>query len=63
MKNDIFFDILRTYYQRFAGENARTADFIAVAEEVSGQELRAFFDNWLYSEELAPIPEMGLEAR
>lgn len=58
-----FFEILKTYQERFAGGNARTADFIAVAEEVSGKELSEFFDSWLYSEELAAIPEMGLEAR
>jgi aminopeptidase N len=61
--DEIFFDILKTYHERFADGNARTADFIAVAEEVSGKELSAFFDSWLYSEELAPIPAMGLEAK
>ncbi len=60
--DEVFFDVLKTYHERFAGGNARTEDFIAVAEEVSGQELSAFFESWLYSEELAPIPEMGLEA-
>jgi aminopeptidase N len=58
-----FFEILRTYQQRFGDGNARTADFIAVAEEVSGKELSEFFDRWLYSEELATIPELGLEAK
>jgi aminopeptidase N len=57
-----FFDILKTYHDRFKGGNARTADFIAVAEEVSGKELSTFFDSWLYSESVAPIPELGLEA-
>jgi aminopeptidase N len=61
--DETFFEILKTYHERFADRNARTADFIAVAEEVSGKELRAFFDSWLYSEELAPIPAMGLEAK
>jgi aminopeptidase N len=60
--DETFFEILRTYHERFADGNARTADFIAVAEEVSGKELSAFFDSWLYSEELAPIPGLGLEA-
>jgi aminopeptidase N len=58
-----FFEILKTYHGRVAGGNARTADFIAVAEEVSGKELSAFFDSWLYSEDLAPIPGLGLEAK
>jgi aminopeptidase N len=61
--DEVFFEILKTYQGRFASGNARTADFIAVAEEVSGKELSAFFDSWLYSEDLAPIPELGLEER
>ena len=51
-----FFRILKTYYHRFQGGNARTSDFIAVAEEVSGKDLNAFFNTWLYSDTLAPIP-------
>ena len=61
--DETFFEILKTYHERFKGGNARTADFIAVAEEVSGKELMAFFDSWLYSQELAPIPALGLEAK
>ena len=60
--DETFFEILKTYHERFAGGNARTADFIAVAEEVSGKELSAFFDSWLYSEALAPIPALDLKA-
>lgn len=51
-----FREILREYYHRYAGDNATTADFIAVANEVSGQDLTAFFDAWLYQEELPPLP-------
>ena len=58
-----FFEILKTYQKRFEDGNVRTADFIAVAQEVSGKELNAFFDSWLYSEDLAPIPALGLEAK
>jgi aminopeptidase N len=50
-----FFDIMSTYYDRFEYGNASTADFIAVAEEVSGQDLGDFFDGWLYDEK---IPEL-----
>jgi aminopeptidase N len=55
-----FFGILRIYYQRFQGGNARTSDFIAVAEEVSGKDLTSFFDSWLYSDKLPPIPSLEL---
>jgi aminopeptidase N len=61
--DEAFFEILKTYHERYEGGNVRTADFIAVAEEVSGKELSAFFDSWLYSEDVAPIPVLGLEAK
>ena len=60
--DEAFFNILRTYTERFGGGNAKTADFIALAEEVSGQQLDAFFDAWLYQMDLPDIPQMGLSA-
>lgn len=60
--DEVFFEVLKTYYRKYKDSNATTADFIAVAEEVSGKELSAFFDSWLYSKDLAPIPSLGLEA-
>jgi aminopeptidase N len=56
----VFFNALRTYTDRYRHSNATTADFIAVAEEVSGQALEEFFDGWLFSVDIPPIPEMGL---
>jgi aminopeptidase N len=47
-----FFQIVRTYYGRFRYGNASTQDFIAVATEVSGQDLQAFFARWLYGAEV-----------
>jgi aminopeptidase N len=57
-----FFEILRTYTTRFAHSNAATADFIAVAEEISGQQLDELFDAWLYRVTLPDIPQMELFA-
>ena len=54
--DDAFFRILRTYADRFKYGNANTQDFIAVAEEVSGKDLSAFFDAWLYRQALPPLP-------
>jgi len=51
-----FFDILRTYYQRYQYSNASTEDFIAVAEEVGGRDLGTFFDGWLYDDNVPPKP-------
>lgn len=53
--DDVFFDILRTYYESFAYGNASTSDFIAVAEDVSAQELDDFFEAWLYND---AVPEL-----
>jgi len=38
---------IRTYYERFMNGNALSADFQAVMEEVSGQDLGGFFNQWL----------------
>jgi aminopeptidase N len=57
--DETFFDILWAYYDRFKGSNVRTGDFIAIAEEVSRQELGAFFDGWLYNEEMPPLLDLG----
>lgn len=54
--DDVFFDILREYYKRHAHGVVTTADFVAAAEEVSGRELDAFFDAWLYGEEMPGLP-------
>ncbi|MEP6298786.1 MAG: M1 family metallopeptidase [Ilumatobacter sp.] len=52
--DDVFFDILTTWSQRFGGGNATTADFEALAEELSGDDLDDFFDDWLRTEALPP---------
>lgn len=54
--DDVFFEILRTYYDRYKYSNAVTDDFIAVAEEVSGKDLGDFFNAWLYDEQLPELP-------
>ncbi len=46
--DDAFFSLLRTYAAEFADGNAATEDFIALAEEISGQELDEFFRVRLY---------------
>ena len=54
--DEAFFRTLRTYYDRYKGRSAGTQDLIAVAEEVSGQELSPFFSDWLYSTDLPALP-------
>ena len=60
--DDAFFAILRTYYNRYAYGNASTADFIAVAQEVSGMDLGDLFDQWLYAPTLPDLLQMDLSA-
>jgi len=57
--DDAFFQTLRTYVERYQNGNAGSDDFIAVAEEVSGQDLGDLFDTWLYSPEVPPLPGPG----
>ena len=58
--DEAFFRTLKTYFALYKNGNATTENFITVAEKVSGQELKEFFDTWLYSEKIPPIPELGL---
>jgi aminopeptidase N len=46
--DSVFFDILRQWYADNRYGNVTTADFIALAERQSGQQLDSFFDIWLY---------------
>lgn len=45
--DEAFFAALRAYASQYANGNATTADFQQVAEEASGQDLTAFFDQWV----------------
>ncbi len=46
--DESFFTLLRTYTDRFADAAVVTEDFIALAEEISGRDLEAFFSERLY---------------
>ena len=54
--DDAFFETLRTYYATYENSIATTADFIAIAEAVSGSDLSDLFDQWLYSEAVPELP-------
>lgn len=58
--DEVFFRTLRTYYDRFAGGVASTADFIATAVEVSGQPaVEALLRAWLSDASVPAAPEGG----
>ncbi|MFL6100456.1 MAG: M1 family metallopeptidase [Actinomycetales bacterium] len=48
--DDAFFEILRTWAASHRNENATTAQFVALAQKVSGQDLDRFFRTWLWDE-------------
>jgi aminopeptidase N len=54
--DETFFALLAEWVRRHRGGTVTTADFQALAEELSGQELAGFFDAWLYRVELPPRP-------
>lgn len=52
-----FFRILRDWAQLNAGGNVSTDEFITLAEKVSGEDLNALFDEWLFTPEKPPSLE------
>ena len=51
-----FFALMRTWYAENKYGNVTTAGFIETAERVSGDELSAFFQAWLYGTTRPPLP-------
>jgi aminopeptidase N len=54
--DDAFFEILREWARSRAGDNVTTAEFIALAEEISRQDLDALFDTWLLTPSRPELP-------
>jgi aminopeptidase N len=55
--DEIFFDILKTFYRTYNGGNATSADFIDVAVAVSGQRsVRGLLRAWLYDRRIPGLP-------
>ena len=59
-----FLRLLRAWAQGRAGGNVTVGEFIALAERISGADLDAFFDTWLFTPEKPPgiEPTSGLLA-
>jgi peptidase M1-like protein len=57
-----FFRILRTWAAQNRGGNVTTAQFIAHAERVSGQQLDALFDAWLFTTTRPALPSVAAAA-
>ena len=54
--------LMRTFHERFAASHATTEDFLEVAEEVYGEDLLWFFDQWVYGTDM-PEYRPDLEVR
>lgn len=55
---DKFFNLIRTYYSNFKGQNAGIDDFEALADKVAGTNLRGFFGLWVDS---TGVPEFKVD--
>jgi aminopeptidase N len=60
--DEAFFAILREWTARFDNGNVATADFVALAEEVSGEEFDAFFTAWLSAPAPPPLSTVAANA-
>jgi aminopeptidase N len=49
--DEAFWTVLRTWVADHRRDNATTAEFVALAEQVSGQDLGDFFEVWLETPE------------
>jgi hypothetical protein len=57
---ETFFRGLQDFYQQHLFQAVRTADFRRSMEKVSGKDLKKFFQDWFYSEEL---PQVKIEKK
>jgi hypothetical protein len=46
---DKFATLMNTWQTSYGGTSKRTADFIDLAEDISGKDLTAFFNTWVYT--------------
>lgn len=47
--DEIFWNGIRAYYSKFKNSNAMTVDFQKVMEDVSGEKLNHFFQQWIFT--------------
>ena len=47
--DDAFFTLLKSWAEMQSGDTVSTPEFIALAEQLSGQQLDDFFNEWLYT--------------
>ncbi|MEY3386436.1 MAG: hypothetical protein RIR53_1247 [Bacteroidota bacterium] len=52
MKEDAYMTVMREFYNRFKNKHASTEDFKSTIEQLTGADLKWFFDQWVYGNEL-----------
>ena len=62
MGDDAFFELLRTYVERYTNDAVSTEEFIELAESVAGRDLTPLFDAWLYGESVPQLPESSRDS-
>jgi aminopeptidase N len=55
--DELFFELLRTWVDRYGGASATTSDFEALAEEVGRRDLSGLFDAWLRAPSLPTLAD------
>jgi hypothetical protein len=53
--NAHFFELLQTWFATYHNSNVVTAEFKAMAEQISGQDLTQFFNQWIFSRGLPSV--------
>jgi aminopeptidase N len=48
MGDEVFFNAIRAYYEKYKYSNAETSQFVEIMEEYYGSKLDWFFDQWVY---------------
>ena len=56
--DEVFWEILKNYREKYMYSSANTEDFKEIAEETSGKNLDNFFEQWIYGEN---FPEYNIE--
>jgi aminopeptidase N len=57
MGDENFFELLRTWVDRYSGKSATSAEFEALAGDIAGADLSSLFDAWLRSDELPRLAD------
>ncbi len=61
--DQVFFDIIRKYYNRNKYGIISTSDFVKLCEEISQKDLKEFFDQWLYRYSQFPAYSINIERK